>query len=71
MSNLDDLAKALAQTFVNTETGDALLWKYNREALPGLRGGTLLILSIGIIHQDEQAQREVDGAKLLKAIQGK
>ena len=68
VSDLTALAKELAQQFVETETVDALLWKYDKAVIPGLRAGTFVIITARVYHADEEQQVHTNGAKLLEAV---
>ena len=69
--NLNALAKTLATSFVATETVDALLWKYDNTVIPALRPGLIALVTVRLLHQDEEAQALVNGAKLLEAVKQK
>ena len=69
--NLNALAKTLATEFVETETVDALLWKYDNTVIPGLRAGTFVLITARVYHQREEGQALVNGAKLREAVGGK
>jgi hypothetical protein len=56
--SVDQKAKALAESFIASQTDSAAIWRYEREQLPGLPASAICIVTVSIRHRDEDAENQ-------------
>jgi hypothetical protein len=58
MASIDQIAKSLAESFIQTQTDSAAIWRYERDQLPGLPASTICIVTVSIRHRDEDMENQ-------------
>ena len=69
MTNTNTKARELANSFVESQTDHAQIWRFEREQLPGLPASAICIVTVSIRHKAVDALG--NGAKLLDAVKVK